>query len=558
MLHELQPPPTPEELALKEQVTQVLASQGVLAKLKAELRAAVFEVMHEREGFVKTNNAPKLGDFPMEIRTTALSLIVECMRFFHWEHALRVLLAETNAENVQQDDALLAKKLGLESSGSSNKPTLFQLIESKVGSPDKGTTLAATLISTHHNDFDEEDDEIRPPTHSWEPKTKSFGSEEKDVYQSPTIDIEHTAPATKDEAKVEDAESSVEIEESMMEEVPSGSELEESNFTNYEDDGSQDQNAKSTKQATTLNPRQLQEAENLDKALKESHENDNSDNGSEDMLPVAAPPPAPAKLPTLPPLVAVQSNALAEDTEDEFDAVRNALVEDAEDDFDAVSSALAEETEDDFDAVSNALAEDAEDDFDAVSNALAEDAEDDFDAVSNALAEDANDDFDAVSNALVQDAEDDFDAEEEAERLRKLDAALRAMEAEDDTGTLQQLKASLQMELQEQDNLMSSGGKVEGSDGEEETRTGFKEEQDDDEGYGSSDFEEDEEIASSDISEEMESMPELSDKEDESDDGAAVSAAAEPPQVLRNDTRVDSEDALNSYDYIEDVEKGGW
>ncbi|KAI9995499.1 hypothetical protein PInf_012564 [Phytophthora infestans] len=503
MLHELQPPPTPEELALKEQVTQVLASQGVLAKLKAELRAAVFEVMHEREGFVKTNNAPKLGDFPMEIRTTALSLIVECMRFFHWEHALRVLLAETNAENVQQDDALLAKKLGLESSGSSNKPTLFQLIESKVGSPDK-------------------------------------------------------APATKDEAKVEDAESSVEIEESMMEEVPSGSELEESNFTNYEDDGSQDQNAKSTKQATTLNPKQLQEAENLDKALKESHENDNSDNGSEDMLPVAAPPPAPAKLPTLPPLVAVQSNALAEDTEDEFDAVRNALVEDAEDDFDAVSSALAEETEDDFDAVSNALAEDAEDDFDAVSNALAEDAEDDFDAVSNALAEDANDDFDAVSNALVQDAEDDFDAEEEAERLRKLDAALRAMEAEDDTGTLQQLKASLQMELQEQDNLMSSGGKVEGSDGEEETRTDFKEEEDDDEGYGSSDFEEDEEFASSDISEEMESMPELSDKEDESDDGAAVSAAAEPPQVLRNDTRVDSEDALNSYDYIEDVEKGGW
>ncbi|EEY65877.1 uncharacterized protein PITG_03406 [Phytophthora infestans T30-4] len=126
--------------------------------------------------------------------------------------------------------------------------------------------------------------------------------------------------------------------------------------------------------------------------------------------------------------------------------------------------------------------------------------------------------------------------------MLKLDAALRAMEAEDDTGTLQQLKASLQMELQEQDNLMSSGG---------------KEEQDDDEGYGSSDFEEDEEIAS-DISEEMESMPELSDKEDESDDGAAVSAAAEPPQVLRNDTRVDSEDALNSYDYIEDVEKGGW
>ncbi|GMF33836.1 unnamed protein product [Phytophthora fragariaefolia] len=63
----------------------------------------------------------------------------------------------------------------------------------------------------------------------------------------------------------------------------------------------------------------------------------------------------------------------------------------------------------------------------------------------------------------------------------------------------------------------------------------------------------------SDISEEMESMPELSDKEGDSEDGTAISAAElEPPSRLRNDTRVDSEDALNSYDYIEDVEKDGW
>jgi hypothetical protein len=57
----------------------------------------------------------------------------------------------------------------------------------------------------------------------------------------------------------------------------------------------------------------------------------------------------------------------------------------------------------------------------------------------------------------------------------------------------------------------------------------------------------------------MESMSELSDKEDESEDGAVVSATeAEPPRALRNDTRVESEGALNSYDYIEDVEKSEW
>ncbi|KAG6975099.1 hypothetical protein JG688_00002758 [Phytophthora aleatoria] len=471
MLAVLQPPPTAEELALKEQVTQMLTSQGVLAKVKAELRAAVFEVMHEREGFVKTNDAPKLSDFPMETRTTALSLIVECMQFFHWEHALRVLLAETNAENEQHDSALLAKKLGLTSPRSSHKPTLFQLIESKVGSADQSTVSARTLASSEHNDFDEEDeDEFRQQTNVPERNTKPWKQAEE-VVQQPTLrEIEKTEPVTKNEAKGEYDESSAEIEESMAEEVPSGSELEESNSTNYGDEGSQDQSAASTKQTTG----KLQhEAEDDDKALEDSHEKDKSESDDENAMSLQAPPPAPAKLPAMPPLVA------------------------------------------------------------------------------------------APINVVAGDADDDFDAEEEAERLRKLDAALQAMEAEDDTGTLQQLKASLQMELQEQDSFVSSGepGKAEESDGQDEeseveTSNGHKEE--DDDGYGSSDFEEEEEIAS-EISEEMESMPELSDKEDESEDGAAVSAAdAEPPQVLRNDTRVDSEDALNSYDYIEDVEKGGW
>lgn len=84
--------------------------------------------------------------------------------------------------------------------------------------------------------------------------------------------------------------------------------------------------------------------------------------------------------------------------------------------------------------------------------------------------------------------------------MRKLDAALQAMEAEDDTGTLQQLKKSLQMELQEQDSLVSSGGPGkadEDNDDADAEPQGNKSEDDDedDDGYGSSDFEEEEEIA---------------------------------------------------------------
>ncbi|KAG1684074.1 hypothetical protein DVH05_011891 [Phytophthora capsici] len=64
------------------------------------------------------------------------------------------------------------------------------------------------------------------------------------------------------------------------------------------------------------------------------------------------------------------------------------------------------------------------------------------------------------------------------------------MEAEDDTGTLQQLKASLQMELREQDSFVSSGGIDKAEDDEEAEASKA-----DDDGYGSSDFEEEEEIA---------------------------------------------------------------
>ncbi|KAL3673511.1 hypothetical protein V7S43_001220 [Phytophthora oleae] len=466
MLSVLQPPPTAEELALKEQVTQMLTSQGVLAKLKAELRAAVFEVMHEREGFVKpvAPKAPKLSGFPIETRTIALSLIIECLRFFHWEHALRVLLAEANEENEQLDTTLLAKKLGLTAIGFS-KPALFQLIESKVSS---GAQSAATpaVATTKFNQYDEEEDkdedkdETRWPTNPSVPEVKIWESKEVAPH-SPAKLTNASEQETKEEAKEEDGENSAEIEESMAEEVPSGSELEESNYTNYGEEESQDRSTAASKQPTTplFTKKLLEEDEDGDVAPRDGKEQHESDD--EDEVSLAEPPPAPTKLPSLPPLVA------------------------------------------------------------------------------------------APTSTLAGDAEDDFDAEEEAERLRKLDAALQAMEAEDDTGTLQQLKASLQMELREQDSFVSSGGLGKAEDDDEKAEISKA----DDDGYGSSDFEEEEEIAS-EISEEMESMPELSDKEDESEDGAAVSAAeAEPPRVLRNDIRVESEDALNSYDYIENVEK---
>lgn len=78
----------------------------------------------------------------------------------------------------------------------------------------------------------------------------------------------------------------------------------------------------------------------------------------------------------------------------------------------------------------------------------------------------------------------------EAARLSSLDAKLKAMEAEDETGTLQQLKASLQMELQHDDSdakSRSGGGKSVA------TTASDKGDDEEHDGYGS-DFEEEEVI----------------------------------------------------------------
>ncbi|KAJ0404522.1 hypothetical protein P43SY_001622 [Pythium insidiosum] len=150
------------------------------------------------------------------------------------------------------------------------------------------------------------------------------------------------------------------------------------------------------------------------------------------------------------------------------------------------------------------------------------------------------------------DDEDAFDVEAEAERLRQLDAKLKAMESEDEGGVLQQLKASLAMELQpdEDEDEDDAGPDTHTTNG---GSVGRKDESEggDDDAYGS-DFEEEveEEEVQSDLSEDVESVSALSESEE--------IAAVRPRDIdaqLAKDQAVDSEDALNSYDYIEAVER---
>ncbi|KDO26214.1 hypothetical protein SPRG_08576 [Saprolegnia parasitica CBS 223.65] len=114
------------------------------------------------------------------------------------------------------------------------------------------------------------------------------------------------------------------------------------------------------------------------------------------------------------------------------------------------------------------------------------------------------------------DDDDDENAADEEARLSSLDATLKAMEAEDETGTLKQLKASLQHEL----DVKS-----------------------DDDQYGS-DFEEDfdaEEDIASDVEDDI--------------DASVAESQDESFQAPASDKRVRSTDVLDDYDYVETIQK---
>ncbi|KAH9096156.1 hypothetical protein LEN26_017650 [Aphanomyces euteiches] len=116
-----------------------------------------------------------------------------------------------------------------------------------------------------------------------------------------------------------------------------------------------------------------------------------------------------------------------------------------------------------------------------------------------------------------QDEDNDIAAkEDEAARLRALDAKLKAMEAEDTTGTLQQLKMSLQKEI----DAKSDDGN--------------------DDGHYGSDFEEDFE---EDIPSDVESHEDADEVE------------STPFKPSANDKPVANRSTLDAYDYVEDVIK---
>lgn len=127
---------------LKALITKSLEKKGVLAKIKAELRANVFEVVEEKdrsnpdvEGRAVLGGCSEQAKTMHETKSGHLltALICEYMEWAELDHTIKVYLPECNLPAVYPRRAKLEEEVGIPSTTGVNntpaKPLLLEVLE---------------------------------------------------------------------------------------------------------------------------------------------------------------------------------------------------------------------------------------------------------------------------------------------------------------------------------------------------------------------------------------------------------------------------------------------
>ncbi|XP_028858762.1 centrosomal protein 43 isoform X2 [Denticeps clupeoides] len=121
-----------EDTELRDLLIQNLENNGVLNKIKAELRAAVFVALEEQD---KIENKSQLVNENLKkcLNTKdgrlAASLISDFLQFFHLDFTLAVFQPEINTLNGFDSHDALSRDLGMsDAEGNRNNPLLLELI----------------------------------------------------------------------------------------------------------------------------------------------------------------------------------------------------------------------------------------------------------------------------------------------------------------------------------------------------------------------------------------------------------------------------------------------
>ncbi|XP_051471239.1 centrosomal protein 43 [Apus apus] len=147
---------TEEDTELRDLLVQTLESSGVLNKIKAELRAAVFLALEEQEKV--ENKTPLVNESLKSFLGTkdgrlVAGLVAEFLRFFNLDFTLAVFQPESSTLNGLDDRENLAQDLGIgEPEGTASGPLLLELVRKcqrkKISGSGEGPVLSDSLCPT--------------------------------------------------------------------------------------------------------------------------------------------------------------------------------------------------------------------------------------------------------------------------------------------------------------------------------------------------------------------------------------------------------------------------
>ncbi|XP_021360684.1 FGFR1 oncogene partner-like isoform X2 [Mizuhopecten yessoensis] len=151
-----------EDTELRDLVAQTLETNGVLGKIRAQLRASVFLALEDQES-VQNKTPFSNPDLKKYLKTTegrtAAALVREFLEFFNLEFTLAVFDPEAGIGPANESRASLARELNLvDSDGPPRGPLFTEVVRQAQGG--QGSQKARTKSATEEGDTGEGDTNI--------------------------------------------------------------------------------------------------------------------------------------------------------------------------------------------------------------------------------------------------------------------------------------------------------------------------------------------------------------------------------------------------------------
>ncbi|KAF6270212.1 hypothetical protein mRhiFer1_005196 [Rhinolophus ferrumequinum] len=173
-----------EDTELRDLLVQTLENSGVLNRIKAELRAAVFLALEEQEKV--ENKTPLVNESLEKFLNTkdgrlVASLVAEFLQFFNLDFTLAVFQPETSTFQGLEGRETLARDLGIiEAEGTVGGPLLLEVIR-RCQQKEKGPTNGEGALDLSDVHSPPKSPEGKPSTHTTPSKKASSDASQSDT-----------------------------------------------------------------------------------------------------------------------------------------------------------------------------------------------------------------------------------------------------------------------------------------------------------------------------------------------------------------------------------------